>query len=344
MRKLLFYLIITLAIVSCSKENTELDDLIKPTPEEPSTPEEPIVTSDTLVIPLNMSLDVTEKPLTRTTSNSKDLIGVEIYKVLHGWSYNFVTYAVGVFDDVEQIKFKFVKDTEYMIQMNYYPNAKDFVYEYSDGTFGAPFSYLYGLKEYTLNEPVYYSGTEGGWSGDAGATLSHLMGSLYQPTEDRYTQSFKLSTTDRYLGEIESVVINENTKSIVMPLQLCMMGITMNVGNFTEGKLDIDFVRYDYKWQLKSGDTNNTIKFQIPYNTRNINGEGHYYETINSGEEIKVYYTNDNDEKYLLAMKNLLYKPGTNYVFNFDITEREDGSIGIQIPDGSYTDEETTFD
>ena len=56
------------------------------------------------------------------------------------------------------------------------------------------------------------------------------------------------------------------------------------------------------------------------------------------------YYTNDNNEKYLLAMKNLLYKPGTNYVFNFDITEREDGSIGIQIPDGSYTDEETTFD
>ena len=60
---------------------------------------------------------------------------------------------------------------------------------------------------------------------------------------------------------------------------------------------------------------------------------------------IDLYYTDKNNETFLLASKFIPYeKCGVNHVFTFDLMEREDGSIGIQMPKGDMTDEETGFD
>lgn len=335
---------------ACSKAE---DDILPPkeeTPQPPNEDDDPIITkSDTLELKIGYSLSVSEEeliPTTRSEFGSRDLIGVQIYHLKALNANRRVSYACGVFDDLENLVFKFVKGNRYLIQMTYYPNAKDIVYNYPDGTYGAPFSYLYGLKSYKLNEPVYYSGTgDDNWSGDIGAVLTYLMGNTYQPTDDRYVQSFMRGMTPRYSGEIEEITIEDGTQ-ITMPLHLCMMGITLNADNFTEGSLTMTFFNtLNSDWTV-TPDDNHSIQFQIPYNYLVDENGGHYYDQFYSGENIQLFYTNANGEKYLLATKLLGWKMGVNYVFNFSLTEREDGSIGIQMPsdDTTFQDEESFFD
>ena len=340
-------LLVLFTFGACSKAE---DDILPPeeeTPQPPKEDDDPIATkSDTLELKIGYNLSVSEEelvPTTRSEFGSRDLIGVQIYHLTtHLVSGNRVSYACGVFDDLDKIIFKFVKGNSYLIQMNYYPNAKDFVYNYPDGTFGSPFSDLYGLKSYTVNEPKYFSGVEGGWSGDVGNELPDLISAMiYQPTDDRYVQSFKRGMTPFYLGEIENIKIEEN-KEIIMPLQLCMMGITLNATNFTEGELNL--VAQYIDWKLKPNEEP-TLQFQIPYNYLMMNSNEHWYDNPLSGEDIRLFYTTGDGEKFLLATKHLSWKPGVNYVFNFNLEEREDGSIGIQMPsDDTFQNEESFFD
>ncbi len=296
---------------------------------------------DTLEIKLGYDMSVSEEQLvpTRSEFGSDDLIGVQIFHLrqedFYGGSGK-VIYASGVFDSPDNLVFKFVKGNRYRIQMTYYPNAKNIVYNYPDGTYGAPFSDIFGLQSYKLNEPVYFSGVQGG--PDGGPTLQYIFDPFYQPTEDRKNQSFKRGMTPRYCGEIQEVTIEEGVP-VTIPLEYCMMGITLNVDNFTEGELLMDIravwdVRHE--WRLRPGDD---MSIQLQIQLPNIADMSYPY-----ADDITLFYTNAKKEKYLLATKNLPYKPGVNYVFNFSLTEREDGSIGIQIPDDTLTDEVSSFD
>ena len=195
-------LLVLFILGACSKAE---EDILPPDIDTPQPPEsdDPIITkSDTLELKIGYNLAVSEEeliPATRSEFGSRDLIGVQIYHLTNQSLEWRISYACGVFDDLENLVFKFVKGNSYLIQMTYYPNAKDIVYNYPDGTYGAPFSYLYGLTSYQLNEPVYYSGKEDddNWSGETGAELTYLMGNTYQPTDDRYVQSFKRGMTPR---------------------------------------------------------------------------------------------------------------------------------------------------
>lgn len=337
-------LFMSFVLGACSKSEEEESPVLPPeeiTP--PMTEKDTVVTkSDTIELKIGYNLSISEEELvaSRSKVGSRDLIGVQIYHIMPN---DYVGYACGVFDDLDDIVFKFVKGNRYLIQMTYYPGAKDVVYNYSDGTFGAPFSDLYGLKSYELNEPVYFSGRGENGTGDRGSTLIELMMHYYQPTESRYNTTFKRGMTPRYSGEIEEITIDEGTQ-INMQLSYCMMGITLNVDNFTEGELMMAFNdMYTEDWIIKPGD-DLSIQFQIPYDYLNLSGADFHYHDI-GGEYIQLYYTSTTGEKYLFATKFLPYKCGVNYVFNFSITEREDGSIGIQMPsDETFQNEEAFFD
>lgn len=332
-------LLVLFTFASCSKAD---DDILPPDEETPQPPQGDDLQSDTLEVKVGYALEVSEEeliPTTRAEFGSRDLVGIQIYQLT---KYDPMGYVCGVFDDLDKLVFKFVKGNRYTIQMTYYPNAKDIVYNYPDGTYGVPFSNLYGLKDYKLNEPVYFSGTGEPGTGEWGNTLTELLAYYYQPTEDRYNVTFKRGMTPRYSGTIEEITIDEGTQ-INVPLYLCMMGVTLNADNFTEGELTMTFSdQYMEDWVIKPGD-DNSLQFQIPYNYILNSGGAHLYD--GGGESMQLFYTTGGGEKYLLATKFLPYKLGVNYVFNFSITEREDGSIGIQMPsDDSFQDEVTSFD
>ena len=319
---LLFLPTILGSLFSCSTNESPENPTIDPFPDNKS---------EIVELKILSQIEIIESPLFPTRSgNSNDLIGVQINRISklnvsgNAGISNVSVYASGVFDDIDDIKFKFVKGDTYSIIMTYYPNAKNIVYNFPNGIFGYPFSDMYGLQNYFLNEPVYYDGVEWDHSGNQGPVLEGLLDCSYQPTSDYYIGAFKRGNTPRYTGQIENLTINEQT-SIIMPLELCMMGITLNAQNFTEGELQLVFRYYaNSDFIIKPGDNPSTM-FQIPYGEPNEEG---YY----GGEELELFYTSGKGEKYLLATKVILYKRGTNYIFNFNLTEREDGSIGIQLP------------
>lgn len=330
--------------IACNKEN---DDILPSEEENSQTQNESddsITTKlDTIELKIGYNLNVSEEeltPTTRTEFGSRDLIGVQIDQLT---ANDPVGYVCGVFDDLDKLVFKFVKDRRYKITMTYYPNAKDIVYNYPDGTYGAPFSNLYGLKNYTINEPVYFSGTGDPGTGEWGNTLTELLQYYYQPSDSRLNTTFKRGMTPRYSGMIDEITIEESTQ-ITIQLDFCMMGITLNADNFTEGQLEVTFSdQYMEPWIINPEDSN-SLQFQIPYNEKLNNSEDTYLYDI-AGESMQLFYTTANGEKYLLATKFLPYKTCINYVFNFSITEREDGSIGIQMPsDDTFQDNETFFD
>lgn len=333
-----FYFSLLLAITAlgmnaCSENNQE--------PSLPETPDQPIdQLPDSLWVKIGARFDITESPLETRTDNSRDLIGVEISRQTSGSQTNVlvpssVIYASGVFDDIEDIVFKFVREGNYLIKMSYFPQAKDIVYNYPDGTFGAPFSEIFGLQKYKLNQPVYYSGIEGGWSGDCGPRLGYLLDDTYQPTSDRSVQTFHRGTTYRYSGMTDYLTVEDNT-DICVNLELCMMSITLEPDNFTEGELSLCYRNYMYMsennaiWKVKPGD-DMTTQLQVPFDP----GE----------ESLELFYTNPEGEKYLLATKQLQRKHRTNFTFKFNLTERADGSIGIKMPSvESFENKDMTFD
>lgn len=335
------YFIMCMALLSCivcSCSKTEDEANMPEIPEvnnpEPDNPDPNIPTrADTVSVKIGYHITETEEPLVKTRAGgSNDLIGIQITQVANS-EMSDQYYACGVFDDIEKLVFKFVKGRKYLIYMNYFPNAKNVVYNYPDGTFGIPFSGgHYGIHKYTINEPVYYTGH--GTGGSVGDVLSWLTDNIVQVTSSRDIRDAVLGTQTRYLGYSEEITISDNT-TIDIPLILYMMGIKLNVGNFTEGKLKLN-LNTTYNFEFKPGD-DLSILFQI--RGRLLTGNDSH-----EGASMQLFYTNASNETYLLATSYLEHNPGTNYVYTFDLTKREDGSIGIIMPDKGMTDEESSFD
>lgn len=311
-------------------------------PWEEVLPPEPVVTpdpaEDTLLVSLSLAIDVTEESLVKVKSGSDDLIGILIYtgtpEYVPGTSN--MLYACGVFDNLDSLKFKFVKGKHYFIVANYFPDAKHIVYNYPDGTYGAPFSYLWGLKQYKLNVPVYDDGDRSDDSMPSGPELEYLDKMYVQPGESRYIQQFVIGTSLRYLGWT-NLTVNDGTP-INIRCEPWMMGIKLNAGNFTRGELILRSEGLpSFTHTFKPGDDMSML-MQIPAplkEGREVASQGYV--------KILLYYSEDGS-KTLMATKNLEFKKLVNYVFNFDLQEREDGTIGIVIVDGEYQNVNTTFD
>ena len=60
---------------------------------------------------------------------------------------------------------------------------------------------------------------------------------------------------------------------------------------------------------------------------------------------IYLFYKNSQNEQFLLATDFLKWNDqAINHVYTFDLAEREDGTIGIKMPDGGLNDESEQFD
>lgn len=339
MKKLL-YLLSVLFMVACSANLPE-KELI---PSEPGNDaQEEMSQFETRI---GFSVDVSEENVTKSSAtrvdgNSNDLIGVSI---LHLSKNQFggkdaIQYAYGVFDDLNAIIFKLNKDQLYQIQLTYYPNAKDIVYKYSNGTYGVPFNDPYlPAPAYKLNVPAYHSQYIPGFQ-----QLSVLK-NIYQYSERNYDADCKRGTTPIFMG-VKEVCLTE-PGDINIELANCLMGIKLNCANFTEGNLTLEYEQVGEHRTVNfkpEDELTDWVQITIPYCDYHVNsGDGTILE---GGENIRLYYETPNDQRYLLATKYLPWKANTNYVFNFNLEKREDGSFGIILPSSDMNqDVEVEFD
>lgn len=231
---LLSLLFMTAGFPSCSSGGDSEPDI-------PEEPEKPVVTDETVTLSVGFSYSKDDEAYITARAAAGDLFGVNIMQwngdvpMLHQLYY---PYAAGVFDDLDEIKFKFVKGRTYSISFNYTPDAKSFVYQMKNGTYGYPFSSIYGLHEYTLNTPVYDKG-DPNTEGYQGEVLSYIAQGGYQTNESGYFwESYAVGTTPRYLGYVNNIKIDEDTK-ITIPLKLYAAAVKLNVGNFSSGKIKL---------------------------------------------------------------------------------------------------------
>lgn len=315
-------------------------------PDEPTPAPTPAVEEEFVTMTLGYEMNVTEEKVTkgsqtRSDNNSRDLFGVSI---LHLSKNNMGgltphQYAYGVFDDVEPMVFKFKKGQQYQILFTYYPNAKDIVWKNSDGTYGVPFNDPYlPSPAYKINEPQYYSGNYPGFQ------YFSIMKNIYQNSEDDYDIKCVRGTTPLYMGAT-NVIINE-PGAINIQLESCLMGIKLNCSNFESGILTLEYeqVGEHRVVDFKPGDVlEDKIQIVLP----------HVNYSVNSGtagilpqyDYIKLYYKTADEQRFLLATKELEWKTNTNYIFTFNLDNREDGSIGIIMPsDKSMIDQNVEFD
>ncbi len=313
-----------MALSSCSSGNSDAPDI----PEVPTQPVVPSSASDTVTISIGCNMPDGSQSFVTSRAGQGDLFGVNIQQ---SNGNDFTPYAAGVFDDLDKIQFKFVKDRTYQIVVNYTPDAKEFIYKYANGTYGYPFSSIYGLQNYSINTPVYDTGKSHA-DGYKGEVLEYLCVGGYQSNESGYfKESYVLGTSPRYLGIVSNIKVNENT-SLVVPLKLYSSCIKLNIGNFDKGKIRLVLPASSYGDFIKefSPGDDMTQMFWIAGGKRGILVDNwDEYET----KLVRIYYSSPDDETYLLATKTLDCKPATTYVFNFDLVGREDGSIGITISD-----------
>lgn len=321
--------VLAMAISACSSNNTAAPEL----PETPNHNEGTNEETEVIEAQIGYSFESYETPLSRA-GNSDDLIGIDIAVLQNG---NPQTYAWGVFDDVSQLKAKFVKGYKYRISLNYFPNAKNVVYNYPNGTFGSPFSYIYDAHDYNLNEVNYFSGNyNDGPTGDNAAFLVNMFGNLVQNTSADLNREFILGTHQRYLGQTDFIEINES--GVNVELENYMMAIRLDVANFTSGKIRMTLDNHSFEFN-PSDDLE--VLFQIPYKN-GLRTDSYVGGSFSTGG-IKVYYDSDSGESWLLATTGIECKKNTRITYKFNLEEREDGSIGIIIKDNEPMTEEEDF-
>lgn len=331
MKLKLFFAVLASAVMlaGCSKD---VEDEMPEIPSETTPDEDSDVTPEGEEVYVHIGCDsgVFEEVSRSNVYGSDDLFGIQIYMLRtpsDSWDLDKIPYALGVFDDMEKMIFKFQKGAAYRIEMIYYPNAKNIVWKNRDGTYGIPFDDPYMPKPYTLNEPEYdICFPDGPWSG-----ALNLMAHFYQNSKGSFNQDCVRGTTPLYHGILEEVRITDQT-NIIVDMVSSLMKVTFNCANFTKGKITAKFeCFFENDFTFSPGEEMVVTLQAVMF------GGG--------GDRLTLFYDDEDNQRYLLATKSLAWKPNTNYVFNFNITEREDGSIGIKLPtESDISEEEVEFD
>lgn len=314
-------ILIAWMLSSCSKDsNSNFSE--EPIPESPAIPVEP-AQNDTVLVSFSLGLDVNVEDLVTTRADGVgDLIGINVTK---GESWTDIRYAAGVFDDPSKIVFKLVKGQTYTFRAKYVLNAKAHVYNYPDGSFGMPFrSDRWDTENAWLPNIVYYDAT-----GDThnAPQLKWLEESTYQTTSNIDTNLRERLNLTSYYGEL-TVTVGEDTK-LEIPMNLCRIGITLNIKNFNEGK-----IRFTYfgnkQYSFAPGESGH---FEMEC-------DGYSFESKSAITPLRVYYDSPDGNSYILGISMFQYEYKKNYVFDFDLKDQMEGAVAITIPtDESLEDE-----
>ena len=311
-----------LVLTSCSR------DTDVPIPNEPEVPG----IGKEIELAIRFNFETSEEPMSLRSSTG-DLFGVQIMEVPKNHEFPF-SYACGVFDDLDQVKFKFVEGQTYSIYVNYFPNAKSILYQYPDGKYGIPFRSMWGHADYKqLNEPLYTTGLENQ------AFLLHLMEDRIETEATVLFSDCPVGTTLRYFGLIKEVTITENT-SLEAELKQYMTGLKFKVKKFNEGRIKIEIDQNSY--YINSDEEEITTKifdFQLPFDIEMGNGQSREHSAI-----VRAYYEAPTGEIYMLLSSLIVFKRLTYHVFEFSIGELPEGGIGIILEgDQEYEEEPAEF-
>ena len=171
------------------------------------------------------SLEWVESPIARASND--DLYGVMVEqsdKPYGQANYNNTYYAFALFDDLNLITLKLVKNKYYHFKMVYVPNGKNIIEKIEDG-WAEPFYLFWHNEQPKLNSVLYAHpiNSEG------------FVNSYSRPKGCTEKQS--VNEVLRYMGTYANYFAEENGQKVQIDLYKWLFGIRIIANDFTEGTI-----------------------------------------------------------------------------------------------------------
>lgn len=203
MKKYMFMLFAALAVAGCSQDDSLLE-------EEPK--------SEMVTVSLNLGGDITseESPITRADTESRDLIGIAVYKGTQ-------LFACGIFDNLSNVTINLLTGAKYRFKCTLIKEAKDKLYFYTTAE--------NSLYRFYYTFPFQYQTICNQWFYTIKSTQSEFLDVSYVSITKSDSKDY-CRAIDRFYGEVNDYtptvngVVNIDLKRVSFGLKVKVSGIT----------------------------------------------------------------------------------------------------------------------
>lgn len=314
MKKYIYLFCLSILMLSCTSDNYFI-------PEDPTPPK----TDELVTLSFGCGgelINVVSSPMTKATA-SNDLYLFAFWEHKGGdenWDTNWQEYGYIFTDNPDACQMSFRKNKKYTCDALCIPNGKNLIAE-DNGVYGYPFNMPY--QEAPKLNKVFY-GTHDFSAGFMGCTTPKGSSINALPGNSEYSNQY--NSINKYFGfkKFEA----ESDANIDINLFRMMYSITLNVTNFTKGK-----IKYYEKYEIKPSDkiphTQVLEMDYLPYYFGRIQNYADVTDYDNFIKDyccenwapLKIIYIDENDNETILFNKNLERKRLTNYDISFDLEQ-----------------------
>lgn len=316
MKKHIYLFCLSILILSCTSDNYFI-------PEDPTLPE----TDELVTLSFGCGgelINIVNSPMTKGGGSSDDLYLFAFWEHKGGdesQSINWVEYGYIFTDNPSSCIMSFRKNKKYTCDALCIPNGKKLI-EHNGNHYGYPFNTPYHEPP-VLNKVAYgYHDFMAGFNGCAtpkGGNINDL------PYNERNSHSF--NSIERYFGFKKFMA--ESDSKIDINLYRMMYSISLNITNFTEGKI---ILMNKFEISPKDVPFNRVIEMGAPFYMGRIFDE--YYGVTNgdfdgcienykydSDFNFQIKYNDKKGNQTMLTDKVIELKRLTNYDISFDLQQ-----------------------
>ncbi len=318
MKKYIYLFIIAFTIVGCSQDETNIKQ------------EDKIIT---VSVKLNGEISSSESPITRTGTESQDLIGIAVYT----WngSYYSNRFAYGLFDNLNDVNINLKAGRKYKFICTLIKDAKNKLYNYTGSSSRTcyPFWGTLNGTYYKLNDPFTYNDTfSSSLSNDAVTT--------------GYNTNNCCANIDRFYGELEDYsptvdgVVNINLKRVSFGLQVKVTGITDGTVNVIVKHKDAN-VNFVYRTGLSSNFESTATMYSM-YHVINAwrYADADYQEPL----DVSMTWTRSVGVTENLGTKTVNVKRNSMNIIHVKLTANGDGAaVGVSEENTAMGNESDSF-
>lgn len=304
-------------IVGCSQDETN------------NNQEDKIIT---VPVKLNGEISSSESPITRTGTESQDLIGIFVGK----WNGSYYpAFAYGLFDNLDNVTINLKAGAKYCFRCTLIKDAKNKLYKYtgSSKTTCYPFWGTLNGTFYHLNEPFTYTTSINNNLTNNQVTISSGS-NRYCADIDRF-----YGVLDDYSPTVDGVV-NINLKRVSFGLQVKVTGITDGTVNFTVKHKDAN-VTFVSRTGLSSNFESTATMYSM-YNVTNAwqYADADYQEPL----DVSVTWTRSVGVTENLGTKTVNVKRNSMNIIHIKLTANGDGAaVGVSEENTAMGNESDSF-
>lgn len=309
-KKYLFIMLAVVGFVGCQQDEAYSDEA-----------QEVITVS----LKLNGEISTDESPITRADTESRDLIGIAVYK---GTS----EFAYGIFDNMNDVKINLLAGNKYQFKCTLIKDAKDILYFNGDETSKYRFSYTYPFHVGNIycNAPFRYG------------SFDDCVQCKYVSTD--YNSKTYCAKIDRFYGEANEYTPTVNGV-VNIDLKRVSFGIKVKVTGITDGSVDVTCKNSYNTFVSQTGLTSNFESSGKMFSLYNIIDAWQYADSDYQEQiQVSVVWTRGVGIVQDLGTQTVYVKRNAMNIVHIKLSSDDsDVEVGVDPEDEDMDDEEETI-